>query len=290
MHGRTSNNYLASGKIRFIRFFILSLFAVLLSILLAYGLHQAYVIGFYYFVITPLLIASPLIFVLYYTVKFGHCRNPVAGFCLGLVCALTFYFGHFHFNFISQAGIEYVLNIDFLPKYINFQFENAVIESTPGAPTTKSEGDYYFSWFFFFLELWLMYEALIKLPYLASKEVYCEECKQWSENKFASFFSGSGKAIIEGIDSKNMDALSGICTIEIVGNQPYTGLSVSYCPQARESEACRSYVAVKEITRVNGFGKINKFLGAPGELLLNNMEVEKDFFSQLLEKVKRISD
>src|SRR5258708_3673778 len=100
--GRTF--YKSSGRVDWLRFFPWLLAAFAVAIVLAWGLFQLFLAGYYYMVFVPAVAALVVAGVMRLAVVKGLCRNPLVGAAAGATAGVLLYLGYFYFGMVYHMG------------------------------------------------------------------------------------------------------------------------------------------------------------------------------------------
>src|SRR5262249_27396553 len=124
-----SAGYTASGQCDWLKLLTIALpVSLLAAFALAAALMMAFIEGFYFFIVVPLIAGALLGAVAAGTFRFAHCRSPYAAAVLGFLLGTIMFLGYFHADFVHRVGWRGLNRIDLLPRFIEARMNHDVIK------------------------------------------------------------------------------------------------------------------------------------------------------------------
>src|SRR5262245_31088110 len=94
----TADTYIPSGRVALLRFGPLLLVGVVVALIMA-GVLLIAEDGFYFYFITPLVLAVPVFGAIWAVVRWGRCRNPGLAGLVGIVLIFVYYAGYWELSY-----------------------------------------------------------------------------------------------------------------------------------------------------------------------------------------------
>src|SRR5687768_8049986 len=110
--------YHRSGRVAWPRFLPLAVVTLLVAAGMAYVWFLAHDAGWGYWMLTPAILALPVVWAAYVAVAVGRCRNRGVAVALGALAALVLHAGYFHADLVSREGPDALTRLDRLPGFI----------------------------------------------------------------------------------------------------------------------------------------------------------------------------
>jgi hypothetical protein len=234
--------YQRSGRVAWLRFLPLAIVTLLVAGGMAYVWFLAHDAGWGYWIITPAILALPVVWAAYVAVAVGRCRNRGVAGTLGVLASLVFYLGFFHAGLVDRDGADALTRLDRLPEYIA---ERMADGAGPFGRQWLPPGEFY-SCFYAFVELLVVTMFIAGLAVYRSLFAYCESCGRWMRSIALRAPSGSAYDVADALEDGNWSDVP-----EIEGTGMFQAraafLEFEYCPNAREpGRSCPAYLTLRE--------------------------------------------
>lgn len=234
--------YQRSGKVRWGR--LLFLLPIPLAVALAMGavLCWAFLSGWYYLIVTPLVAALPVAAACFLTVGCSHCRSVFVAALLGATIGAVMYLGYFHAHLVSLDGPAAIHRVDVLPRFVQWRMQSDV-EIKVGRPAKAPEPTR--NWFNFALELVAIASMVGLLSAYRATQGYCEACGQWMRMGLQLAPPGTAQKVAEYLAAGQLAELPAIAPGgAILGKSSM--IKVESCRRAGQAETCRAYLTLQE--------------------------------------------
>jgi hypothetical protein len=272
--------YRPSGKVRWGRFFQLSLLTLFIAAILAVALDLLYASGHYLIMLAPLVAALPVAGVLGAAVYFGHCRSPLTGALLGFLASVLLYGGMFQAGIAREFGWDSVWRVDLLPAYVNYRLHTDVQQDVGHGSYRKDERPPVgMNVFMFVLESGIVLTMLVIAGTQRSRRAYCEACGRWKSRDVVFYDAGNGGAWRDAINGAGTIAsvMGMLKPIDIgVKQRSYTAVAVEYCRAeagAQDEPQCPVYLGVKNVRSGGGYSRFQQYDAAWGRRLVRQAEL-----------------
>src|SRR5215472_6853089 len=103
--GKTATQYVPSGRVALLRFCPLLLVGVLIAAVMACVLLIAED-GFYYYFLTPLLLAVPVFGAIWAVVRWGRCRHRGLAGLVGIGLMFVYYAGYWELSYLAHVVVR----------------------------------------------------------------------------------------------------------------------------------------------------------------------------------------
>jgi hypothetical protein len=211
--------YRPSGKISVLRFVPLLLLAILVAVVMAFVLYLLEA-RFYYFFVTPILVALPVMGAYFLLIHFGRCRNPLLAGVAGAVLALLYYVGYWEIsyqrNVVSKGPflvqmVEAASGQPGLIGYIKFRCGSSVISSSHGRDEQKKHdaSDTVFAYVFHGGELLVLLALGVAGSKLA-RRAYFERFERWAEAVSFRYGGEDFEAVYRAVMTNDWPALAAV--------------------------------------------------------------------------------
>lgn len=196
--------YVPDGNVRWERLLACSPVIFAVAIGLGWILDRVYDAGFYYFIVFPLIAGLLLNCVLYVTVRFSHCRSPVAAAGLGALSGIVALVAMLYFGMMSAVGPGGQANLLDLPSYVHFRMQNQAIGRRERGDDPKP-----FDFVFSYLYLGLDAVIFVIVPGFAgiafAKHPYSTEANVWYQRSRFKIRAGVARSAIMCLMENNLD-------------------------------------------------------------------------------------
>jgi hypothetical protein len=222
-------------------------------------LYFAFISGYYYIFLTPLIVAMPLAWLNQTVIRVGHCRSPMIALGLGLIVAAIFYLGYFYIGMLHIVGPAGLLRPDLLLRYISLrQQTDTQVDTTTHSSTGSSP---FMNWFAFLLESGLVIYLVAWLGFRRAHRAYCEKCGRWQDQSYMLLAPRQGRTVASWLASGQLNQLMKVPTIQqnISRSARFTTVLFERC-----SPDCASHLSAKDVRYGNTLTTFQMFDGAGG--------------------------
>jgi hypothetical protein len=253
--------YVASGGLRPLPFFALSLVLFAAAGVMAVALAMLYWSGWYLIGLAAALAALPLAGICFLAVTVGHCRSRAAVVVVGIIATLICYLGYYHVDLLGTVGARHLLRVDLLPQYIAWRMNNDVIEDVgkqqPNNPPPGDLGKIIFNWVFFALDFAFIGGLTIAAGWVAAGKPYDEEREQWLAQTTIHLPAGSGRGLLGSLNAGNLAALQAELQASGEAASPHCAVALYHAKEGLRdgplaTPPVASYLAVAEVSPAAG--------------------------------------
>jgi hypothetical protein len=204
-------------------------------------------IGFYFFVVIPILAAMPVAFAVVLAVRWGKCRNRMIGGLLGLFAGLLTYGSYYYFDMVVTNGPGHLLRIDAVPDHIWLRLQTDVVEAHPGMHHQNGVHSPWTNYLLFSVDGLLICAATCVGGVARSGRVFCEQADHWSECRIVPLAPGTAQRLDHAMANDHLeDCLMVLCVMRPQLREPYCELVVEDCSDSQGAENCCGYLSLRE--------------------------------------------
>ena len=178
---KSRNRYLAHGGIEFGRFTIGCVVAAIAVTVVACLMALTDYLGVRMIVVVPLAAGFACGGIAMWAIKFGHCRNLLAGTVLGAALSLFAFVGSEHAFMIARVGVHHAHRVDVLPRFVFARWQTDQIRDVRHEPidVQPNEFDFWFNVGIWCIEGMLAMIAAAALARTQAGRPYCETHRHW---------------------------------------------------------------------------------------------------------------
>ncbi|AMV38556.1 hypothetical protein [Planctomyces sp. SH-PL62] len=248
--------YRPSGRIDFLRLIPRLVAGGIVALVMAVALLLTEG-GFYFYLITPLILAVPVFGMVWVVVRGGRCRNRgFAGF-VGMALAFVYYAGYWELSYLANvvshgpgmvALTEAVGGLPGLPGYVAFRCKTSrpVDVGRGGAnQAARPPGavDVIFNGVFFGMETLLIAGAAIAIGRSSASRVYSERLRRWASSTECSLPIAATDGVLAAVEAGDWAAIGALprSSSKMNGGAPSVVVRIEHFP---EDVTEPSYVSV----------------------------------------------
>lgn len=191
---------------------------------------------FYYFVVVPMFVGAPAFGAVFVAVRFGRCRNTLAGAALGLLILSTYYLGYWGMSYrafldaspVSEIYLRAVGGSSSPWGYFLMRCRTNTVSSSPGSDSAKEPGavDEIFQYIFFGMEAALLLGLGTFVGYASSggAAVYYERSGRWARSLRIRWSADHGEEIVSALDRLDWDAIARLPRLPLLNDAQAPGL------------------------------------------------------------------
>jgi hypothetical protein len=209
-----------------------------------------YSFGFYYAILSPIMVSFLVLPVLIGCLKVSHCRNPVLGVGLGVLCGLTLYLSHFYFLMVYHDPKMY-LSFDQVFPYMIYNISNREIHFSTGVVAASG-----FNFWYGIADFMVTMVVLVNPPRTYCQSAYSSTCQQWMTREVVRTSPGNTPAFILAFSQLSHNPIRGLLYYkqQKVARYPHTRVMVEYTPEFEGYEPPEVFLSVNECTHDNWWG------------------------------------
>jgi hypothetical protein len=235
--------YRRSGRVNGLRFLPAALVAIAVAVAMAYCWFLAFDADLNYWLATPLMLSLPIAGAGYIAVAFGHCRNRFVAGAFGVLLALAFELGYFHFDMVHQHGPEAIWQFGRLPNYVANRMANDGLR-VQNHVLPRNE---MYNWFYAATELLVLSLLIGGAAVWPSLRGYCESCHRWMRSVAMHTESGVSSRIAKALQKCDWSTVPDDVRGGLRFGQPSAWLEFEYCPNVtRSADGCEAYLTLRE--------------------------------------------
>ena len=187
----TRDAYVADGRMRLSRGWILFLVPLVSAIIVAYLLYWLFVMGWFLIMIAPLAGGGLVAGSMAASVHLSHCRKPLLAMLIGLCVGAIAYLGYYHFTMIRLLPPGHAHRIDLLPDYVKFRMATDVQREVGRDQNGNELPSPFMNWFTFGYEgLIVIAMAALAGRFMASR-AYDANNECWLNREPAKLYAGA---------------------------------------------------------------------------------------------------
>ncbi len=247
--------YRNSGRISFGPSVVWLVVLLAASLSAAAILAIAFINGFYFIGIVPLVISLIVGGAHVGLVHFGKWRNKILAGVVGLLAGSLAYLGYFQIDLAwTTQSATAIMHVEWLPDYISFRMATDVTDSSPSIPTDSfrepSDHASVFNWIFFAMDWAILAAVPAVFGYIRATRPFCESCQRWMTQSIVAYEPICEPALMAMLESEKLDDLAALPRTDLQHKQPATMLMVSYCDppgSSTEQQRCAVYLSLKTV-------------------------------------------
>ena len=269
--------YVPSGRVDLLRFCPLLLAGVLIAAVMACVLLIAED-GFYYYFLTPLLLALPVFGAIWAIVRWGRCRHRGLAGLVGIGLMFVYYAGYWELSYLGHvvirgpravAAVARIGGLPGFPGYIVFRCKNSrPVDAARPAPNPRPPTivDAIFNGLFFGGETIALSLAGIVVGRLAAERVYSERLRRWATRFEFRLPMATAPVVEDAIERGEWSALAELPRVSSSANAQTNSLlfRVEYVPGVLDEPA---YVTLLGNPRGKAQGLVVQRAITPEQLL-----------------------
>ena len=228
------SRYRTDGNLLWSRLPLACIVALAAAAIVGLLFHLAYSMGFYLFLVFPILGGCAVGFVVGATLGWARCRNAWLAAAVGLVAGMAAYACYFECGLLSVLPANARWRFDLLPRYVWHRLQTDVILSTHDVGRQGKRPSPVENCIFFGLDLVFLLSMSTSIAWKRARRAYCPELDEWMRQETTRWLPRSGPSFLA--------ALEGGKLAEFVANAPAGGnpraccrLTVEYAAPAGES-------------------------------------------------------
>jgi hypothetical protein len=235
--------YRRSGRVNGLRFVPVASIALAVAVGMAYCWFLAFDADLNYWLATPLILSLPVAIAAYIAVAIGHCRNRFVAGAFGVLLALVFQLGYFHFDMIHQRGPEAIAQFDRIPNFIAERMANDGLR-VQNHVLPRNE---MYNWFYAAAELLVLSLLIGGAGVWPSLKGYCESCHRWMRSVAMHTESGVSSRIAKALRKRDWSRVPDDVRGGLRFGQSSAWVEFEYCPNLTQSiDGCEAYLTLRE--------------------------------------------